>query len=162
MASFNLADYQTVQERINLFRKTFEKGRIVNRIVHIDEKSIIVECSIYLNAEDKYPTCVDLAHEVKDASPVNRTSWVENCATSSTGRAISLLGGPFSPKGKRPSREEMQKVERAGKAPEVTAKDVKAATTIDDLNLLYARALDAGNSSELLPVFTLRKMELNG
>ena len=76
MASFNLADYQTVQERIDLFRKNQPTGRIVNRIVHIDETSIIVECSIYLNATDELPTCVDLAHEVKDASPVNKTSWV--------------------------------------------------------------------------------------
>jgi len=151
-----------VQERIDLFRKTFSQGRIVNRIAHIDEKSVIVECSIYLNATDELPTCVDLAHEVKDASPVNRTSWVENCATSSTGRAISLLGGAFSPKGKRPSREEMAKVERANKATQITAKDIEAATTLSELNNLWSRAVDSGDSVTLISDFTARKKALNG
>ena len=162
MASFNLADYQTVQERIDLFRKNQPTGRIVNRIVHIDETSIIVECSIYLNATDELPTCVDLAHEVKDASPVNRTSWVENCATSSTGRAISLLGGPYSPKGKRPSREEMAKVDRANKATQITTKDIQNAATLSDLNVLWSKAVDSGDSVALISEFTARKKELGG
>jgi hypothetical protein len=162
VANFDLSSYQTVQERIDLFRKTFSEGRIVNKIVHIDEKSIIVECSIYLNATDEHPTGVDLAHEVKDASPVNRTSWVENCATSSTGRAISLLGGPFSPKGKRPSREEMAKVDRANKATQITAKDIEAATSLPALNDLWSRAVDSGDSTKLISEFTARKKALGG
>lgn len=162
MANFDLSQYQTVQERIDLFRKTYALGRIVNKIVHIDEKSIIVECSIYLNATDEHPTGVDLAHEVKDASPVNRTSWVENCATSSTGRAISLLGGPFSPKGKRPSREEMAKVDRANKATQITAKDIEAATSLPALNDLWSRAVDSGDSTKLISEFTARKKALGG
>jgi hypothetical protein len=162
MAHFDLNSYQTVQERIDLFRKTHPEGRIVNKIVHIDEKSIIVECSIYLNATDELPTGVDLAHEVKDASPVNRTSWVENCATSSTGRAISLLGGAFSPKGKRPSREEMAKVERANKATQITAKDIEAVTSVSELNDLWSRAVDSGDSTKLISQFTARKKALGG
>jgi hypothetical protein len=162
MAHFDLNSYQTVQERIDLFRTMFPQGRIVNKIVHIDEKSIIVECSIYLNATDELPTGVDLAHEVKDASPVNRTSWVENCATSSTGRAISLLGGDFSPKGKRPSREEMAKVERANKAAQITAKDIEAVTSLSGLNDLWSRAVDSGDSTKLITEFTARKKALGG
>jgi hypothetical protein len=162
VANFNLADYQTVQERIDLFRKTYPEGRIVNKIVHIDEKSIIVECSIYLKATDELPTGVDLAHEVKDASPVNRTSWVENASTSSTGRAISLLGGAFSPKGKRPSREEMAKVERANKTAQITAKDIEAVTSISGLNDLWSRAVDSGDSTKLITEFTARKKALGG
>ena len=162
MAHFDLNSYQTVQERIDLFRKTHPEGRIVNKIVHIDEKSIIVECSIYLNATDELPTGVDLAHEVKDASPVNRTSWVENASTSSTGRAISLLGGAFSPKGKRPSREEMAKVDRANKSTQITAKDIEAATSVSELNDLWSRAVDSGDSTKLISQFTARKKALGG
>lgn len=162
MAHFNLADYQTVQERIDLLKKTFESSRIVNKMVHIDENNIIVECSIYLRAEDTEPTCVDLAHEVKDSSPVNRTSWVENCATSSTGRAISLLGGAFSPKGKRPSREEMAKVQRANNAAQVTAEDIQKASTLLNLTDLWSRATDSGDATKLIDKFTARKKELGG
>jgi len=162
MAHFNLADYQTVQERIDLLKKTYPGSRIVNRMVHIDDTSIIVECSIYLNLEDTEPTCVDLAHEVKDASPVNKTSWVENCTTSSTGRSISLLGGPFSPKGKRPSREEMSKVERGNKATQVTSKDIQDAATVSALNDLWSKAVDSGDSVKLISEFTARKKALGG
>lgn len=162
MAHFNLADYQTVQERIDLLKATYPESRIVNRMIHIDETSIIVECSIYLKADDILPTCVDLAHEVKDASPVNRTSWVENCATSSTGRAISLLGGLFSPKGKRPSREEMAKVQRANNAAQVTAEDIQKASTVAELTDLWSRATDSGDSTKLIEKFTARKKELGG
>ena len=162
MAHFNLADYQTVQERIDLLKKTYETSRIVNKMVHIDENNIIVECSIYLRAEDTEPTCVDLAHEVKDSSPVNRTSWVENCTTSSTGRAISLLGGPFSPKGKRPSREEMSKVQRANKATQVTAEDIQKASTVAELTDLWSRATDSGDATKLIDKFTALKKELGG
>jgi hypothetical protein len=162
MAHFNLADYQTVQERIDLLKATYPESRIVNRMIHIDETSIIVECSIYLKADDTLPTCVDLAHEVKDASPVNKTSWVENCTTSATGRSISLLGGAFSPKGKRPSREEMAKVQRATKAAQVTAEQVQSASSLAELTDLWSRATDSGDATKLIDKFTARKKELGG
>jgi hypothetical protein len=162
MAHFNLADYQTVQERIDLLKETYPESRIVNRMIHIDDNNIIVECSIYLRAEDTLPTCVDLAHEVKDSSPVNRTSWVENCTTSSTGRSISLLGGPFSPKGKRPSREEMAKVQRANKAAQVTAEDIQKASSVAELSDLWSRATDSGDATKLIDKFSARKKELGG
>lgn len=163
MAHFDLSQYQTVQERIDLFRKEYPTGRIVNEIAYIDEKSIIVRTEIYLNVGDTEPTCVDLAHEVKDASPVNRTSWVENAATSATGRAISLLGGKFSPKGKRPSREEMQKVERASvtKISDALVNiDPSTAKTLDELTEMWNQAVSYGRAEELQPKFTARKQEL--
>ena len=66
MAHFNLADYQTVQERVDLFRKTYETGRITTEIVYIDEKSIIVKASVYLNATDTEPTCVIVTGKQRD------------------------------------------------------------------------------------------------
>lgn len=162
MAHFNLADYQTVQERVDLLRKNHSSSRITVDVVHLDDTNIVVKASIYLNADDTLPTCSDLAHEVKDASPVNKTSWVENCATSAVGRAISLLGGPYSPKGKRPSREEMAKVQRATNAAQVTAEDVKKASTLSELTDLWSRATDSGDATKLIDKFTARKKELGG
>lgn len=55
------------------------------------------------------------AEEVRGAGNVNRTSHVENCETSSLGRSLAnfpfanFAGTDFS---KRPTREEMSKVER--------------------------------------------------
>lgn len=112
MAYFNLADYQPVEERIRLFWAKYPNGRLLTEIVFDDGNRVVMRCSVYTDREDDRPTTVDYAEETKSAKGVNQDSRVENCATSCTGRAISLLGGEFSPKGKRPSREEMEKVQR--------------------------------------------------
>jgi hypothetical protein len=52
------------------------------------------------------------AEEVRGEGNVNRTSHVENCETSAIGRALANLGYAGSDMTKRPSREEMQKVQR--------------------------------------------------
>lgn len=54
------------------------------------------------------------AEEVRGAGNVNRTSHVENCETSAVGRALANAGMAGSDVNKRPSREEMQKVQRGG------------------------------------------------
>jgi hypothetical protein len=52
------------------------------------------------------------AEEVRGAGNVNRTSHVENCETSAIGRALANCGMAGSDMSKRPSREEMSKVQR--------------------------------------------------
>ena len=111
MAYFNLNEYQTVQERVEIFRQLHPTGRIVNEIVLINEKEVVMKSSVYLDINDPNPVAVDFAQETVGTKGVNSTSWVENCATSAAGRALALLGGGMSPKGKKPSREEMAKVE---------------------------------------------------
>lgn len=111
MAFFNLNEYQTVQERVEIFRELHPTGRIVNEIVLINEKEVVIKSSVYLDLADPHPVAVDFAQENVAAKGVNSTSWVENCATSAAGRALALLGGGMSPKGKKPSREEMSKVQ---------------------------------------------------
>lgn len=112
MAQFNLNDYQTVEERIHLFWQKYPKGRLITDIIFDDGDRVVMRCMVYTDREDPEPTTVDFAEEQKTSKGVNFSSRVENCATSCTGRAISLLGGEFSPKGKRPSRQEMEKVQR--------------------------------------------------
>jgi hypothetical protein len=52
------------------------------------------------------------AEEVRGAGNVNRTSHVENCETSAVGRALANAGMAGTDVNKRPSREEMAKVQR--------------------------------------------------
>jgi hypothetical protein len=56
------------------------------------------------------------AEEVRGAGNVNRTSHVENCETSAVGRALANAGMAGTDVNKRPSREEMSKVERTAAA----------------------------------------------
>lgn len=144
---FNLDEYQTVQERIDLFRQRFSDGRFEIELVHMSEQQVVMKASVYTVFDSQFPTCVDYAEERLGSSPVNKTSYVENCATSALGRAISQLGGEFSPSNKRPSREEMQKVVRHSKdwlaeADKLTSKDA--------LRMLWAEASAARVSDDIL------------
>jgi hypothetical protein len=57
----------------------------------------------------------------------------------------------------------MQKAERgAPSETQITANDVQTATTLDELNLLWSRAVDSGDSTKLIAEFTSRKKALNG
>jgi hypothetical protein len=154
MPHFNINEYQTVQERIDLFWKKFPAGRFKLDIVSQTDNQVIIKASVWTDKNDKHPTTVDFAEERIGTSPVNKISHVENCATSALGRAISALGGEFSPKGKRPSREEMEKVAR-GNTPKPTIKDWSAMADalgddIEGLRLLYSEAKTGGATTATL------------
>jgi hypothetical protein len=142
MAHFNLAEYQTVQERVDLFWSRYDKGRFNLELISITPDQVVFKAEVYLHKDDLYPATVDYAEERLGSSPVNKTSFVENCATSALGRAISMLGGEFSPKGKRPSQQEMSKVQRLSQ-PE-TARNWNVAldniNDIEGLRSLYNEA----------------------
>lgn len=115
MANFNLNDYETVASRINRFWTDHPTGRIHTEIVSITDTGGIFKASIYTDREDERPVTIDFAEEVKGSNPVNRTSWVENGLTSAVGRALANLNYQAKANGtiQRPSREEMEKVQRA-------------------------------------------------
>lgn len=137
MAHFNLNDYQTVEERIALFWEKYPNGRILNEIVFDDGERVVIRSEVYTDREDTRPTAVDFAEELKSTKGVNQTSRVENGVTSATGRALSLLGGEFSPKGKRPSRQEMEKVQRMTQPVHATPTvDPRRQALLDRLNAL--------------------------
>jgi|LakMenEpi03Aug12_release.lakeMendotaPanAssembly.Ray.scaffolds.fasta_scaffold360045_1 hypothetical protein len=137
MAHFNLNDYQTVEERIHLFWERYPNGRIINDIIFDDGERVVIRSEVYTDREDTRPAAVDFAEELKSTKGVNQTSRVENGVTSATGRALSLLGGEFSPKGKRPSRQEMEKVQRMTQPqPQKPVLDPRRQAILDRLNAL--------------------------
>jgi len=108
---FNLDNYETVETRLAKFWEQNPNGRVSTSIFHYDETRVVVKTEIYRDISDTHPVSTGFAEEVRDASPVNRTSHVENAETSSTGRALAnwTFAAKASP---RPSRQEMEKVER--------------------------------------------------
>ena len=64
------------------------------------------------------PVATGYAEEIKSDRGVNATSFVENCETSAIGRAIANCPLQAPASGPRPSRNEMQKVERLTTPPQ--------------------------------------------
>jgi len=108
--AFLPSDYEPVESRIHKFWAEHPDGRIHTEIVLINETEIVIKASVYADRDDPRPVAIDFAQETRNSSPVNKLSFVENCATSAIGRALATYA--YSPKGKRPSREEMEKVQR--------------------------------------------------
>jgi hypothetical protein len=119
-------------------------------IVSMTDTQVVMKAEVFLNKDDSFPAAVDYAEERLGSSPVNKTSFVENCATSAYGRAISALGGQFSPKGKRPSAQEMEKVNRANDEIYVLGQKAYKDGDLIRLKSIYAEAQQAKLTKEQL------------
>lgn len=109
---FNLDNYETVEQRLAKFWEKFPNGQVFTQIHHYDDNKVVFRAEIYKDINDPRPVATGYAEELRDASPVNRTSHVENAETSAIGRALAnyVFQSKTAP---RPSREEMSKVARA-------------------------------------------------
>ena len=122
---FNLANYETVDERLEKFWKAYLDGRIATEIELITDDRCIVKAYIYKTFLDGVAFATGIAEERSTDRGVNSTSFVENCESSAIGRALHTGGISKHSDGKpRPSREEMSKVER------LTAKDIARAKEV--------------------------------
>ena len=107
---FNPDNYETVEERLIRWWAAYPNAQIVTTMVHYDGKTVVFRAEGIVEGR---VIATGYAEEVHGSSPVNKTSFVENCETSSVGRMIG--NSPLGTKpGARPSRQEMQKVERQG------------------------------------------------
>ena len=164
MARFNLADYETVEERIKRWFKENPDGRIVtqNLTTQADRAvaTWVVRAEVYLSAGDQannLPKASGLAFEVDGGNGANQTSALENAETSAIGRALANAGYSGN---KRASREEMEKVVRADEVAAILGgqrdwiADAKSMTDVEKLRMLYMEAKAAGQ-----PAHVLREIE---
>jgi len=107
----NGGEYATVAERITLFYARYPRGRIVTRLLTRTEQEITVQAFVYRSVEEEQPSATGLAAERIGDGDVNTVACLENTETSAIGRALANLGLTASPH--RPSREEMEKANRA-------------------------------------------------
>jgi hypothetical protein len=184
---FDLENYETVELRLRRLYTKFPEARVLTDLVFHDERRFIIKAEVYLSTDDLSPVATGYAEEIVGASPVNRTSALENGETSAIGRAISnsvlCLEAPV---GARPSQQEMEKVERYAKEPRKPAQSkparvytdieladvtaimeiVKSSNSKDELRSIYADfakrdLLEAPvNGTTLKDVFLVRVQEL--
>jgi hypothetical protein len=105
---FNLADYETVEVRLEKFIKDYPDFRISTELEVCEKDRYIVKAYLFKTTQCSSAFSTGLAEEKVTDRGVNQTSALENCETSAIGRALANAG--YAAKGKRPSREEMTKV----------------------------------------------------
>ena len=115
---FNLEDYEPVAARHHRWLTQHPNGRTITHMVSQPGADIcVIRAELWL--ED---VCIatGYAEEVRGAGNVNRTSHVENCETSAVGRALANAGMAGTDVNKRPSREEMAKVQNTAPKMRIT------------------------------------------
>jgi hypothetical protein len=159
---FNLEDYETVEDRLQRALEDHEDLRVVtiNHTTPADrERSTwVVEARVYLSAGDQsldLPKATGWAFEVDGQAGANVTSALENCETSSLGRALKQAFGA-----KGPSRQEMEKVER-GATPRDWLAEASKLEDVDKLRVLWATARQAGADKDTLTQLEAQARELS-
>jgi hypothetical protein len=154
MARFNLADYETVEDRIKKFYAAHEDGRIITEWQdfdgYIDRKepaTYAMKAFVYLTAGDQangLPKATGYAVEIDGTGGANNGSAMENAETSAIGRALANMNLSGN---KRASREEMQKVERT--QVDYLA-ELEKATTVEAVRDLYSKAVRSQQPKDVL------------
>ena len=154
MANFNLADYETVEQRIARFYGDHPTGRIITEnITTLQDRTVgtwVVKATIYLTDQlETMPKATGLAFEIDGTGMANKTSALENAETSAIGRALANAGYSGN---KRTTREEMEKVAR-GQTPKPAVDWVaraEATKTVEQLEQVFNEARQAKVSAETL------------
>ena len=150
MATFNLQDYETVEERLKRFWADHPTGRVITDLIeHNAEKGLwVCKSYIFRSDADIDPAATGLAYEVDSSRGPQQTAALEVCETSSIGRALANMNYSGN---KRASREEMQKVQRGAtpvqKSSNTAKQEVDAwmdklnqVQTLDEARALYKDA----------------------
>jgi len=159
---FDLSNYETVEQRLVRWWAAYPNGRVYTCMMNYTGDACVFYCELYADKDDKVPVATGYAEEIKTDRGVNATSFVENAETSAIGRAIGncVLGSNGTP---RPSRNEMQKVERLSTPTDTRQNPVHvpsgAFATPKQIGYIKKLAKDAGMDD--LRLLELIQRELN-
>ena len=154
---FDLSNSETVEQRLVRWWAAYPNGRVYTCMMNYTGDACVFYCELYADKDDKVPVATGYAEEIKTDRGVNATSFVENAETSAIGRAIGncVLGSNGTP---RPSRNEMQKVERLSTSPQEHTPSGAFATP-KQIGYIKKLAKDAGLDD--LGLLELIQRELN-
>lgn len=107
-----LENYEPVSARLDRWLQAHQgrETRVITELVHYLSDMAVFRAELWL---DGTLIATGWAEEIRGQGNVNRTSHVENCETSAVGRALANAGMAGADHTKRPSREEMAKVQRS-------------------------------------------------
>ena len=83
-------EYKTVALRVQEFREQYKDYCLVTEVIQLDSEQCVIKASVLSDTDRVVAT--GIAQEFRKSSQINGTSYVENCETSSIGRALSALG----------------------------------------------------------------------
>ena len=112
---YKLDDYETVAMLNKWFIENYPMGRTNIEITYHDVEKGYITCraEVYRDANDPHPATSNIAHGVRDQYIQNmRRFYAEDIASSSLGRAITLLKG-----GNTATRDDMEKVGQVADKP---------------------------------------------
>ena len=81
--------YATVDARVLAFWELYPDGSIETEMLSDDGDRCVFKATAY---DMDAPIATGHAFEIRTASAVNKTSYIENCETSAVGRALGFLG----------------------------------------------------------------------
>lgn len=82
--------YSEVAQRIKVFRMVYPQGSIATHIESLENGVVVMSCEV--KDENGNLLGKAYAYEKEDSSFINKTSFIENCCTSATGRALGYAG----------------------------------------------------------------------
>jgi len=163
MARFNLADYETVEERLKKFYAENPDGRVRTKLVETYDperpRTWTFKAFVYLTAGEQaagLAKATGYASEIDGTGGANNGSACENAETSAIGRALANMNLSGN---KRASRQEMEKVNRIAEHDYLA--EAEKVTTVDDLRKLYTLAMANGAPAEVLGRLKDRATELD-
>lgn len=147
-------NYVQVNERVKAFRMICPNGSITTEIVALDEGVVTMRTTIM--DEGGLILATGYAQEKESSSYINKTSFIENCETSSVGRALGFLGIGID--GSMASAEEVanaiinQGKKPAEKEPEKKDEYITKAEQKTLINMIQKRGLNVDNVLGGVPI----------
>ncbi len=141
--AFNLDDYEPVASRLDRFLKAHPDARVITDLVHYLSDIAVFKCELWLDGEI---IATGWAEEIRGQGNVNKTSHLENCETGAVGRALANAGLSGSDFTKRPSREEMGKVQRMTESGNGTITEPSNLASDKQLNMIRAVCKSMGRT----------------